>query len=109
MTHSEPQWRTEVPPHLIARFGLDQLHIVIFQPLDDTGGKRDGISIELPYGQSAFVDAMATATRTSARVALLCDSHAEAEAAAAHAAPLLPHHRRVAYERAAAGAWDITA
>jgi hypothetical protein len=109
MTQTEPQWRTEVPPHLIAPYGVSEMHAVFFQPLDDTGGKRDGISIELPYGQSAFLDAMATATRLGARVALLCDSHAEAEAAAAHAAPLLPHHRRVAYERAVAGAWDITA
>jgi hypothetical protein len=81
-------------------------HVVMFQPIDDDGGIRSCMSVELPgvpwpVIQTAF-DAV---TRAKARLLFVCDTRDQADEAAAQAERWLPKHRRIACERAAAGDW----
>jgi hypothetical protein len=83
-------------------------HLVMFQPIDDPGGDRTCMAIQIPeVPWPAIHNALDAVTRTNARYRFLfvCDTREQADEAAAKAEKWLPQHRRIAYERAAAGNW----
>jgi hypothetical protein len=41
-------WRTQVDPDLTAAFGRAEIHCVFFQPVDDTGGTRTSVILQIP-------------------------------------------------------------
>jgi len=99
-------WRTRLDPGLTAAFGEPELHAVFFEHKDDRGRRRYAVTVQIPETPAAaFAQVMDVARVMKTRVLFLCDTREQAEDAVARARALLPHHRRVAYERAEAGAW----
>jgi hypothetical protein len=86
--------------------GVPDLHMTLFEPLNDPGTVNHAVSMMVPEtSQLEMRHAINIAIKAKARVDFLCDTAEQAEAMAAYAAPLLPGHRRIAYERATAGQW----
>ncbi len=103
------RWKTRIDTSHAAVFGCDELHAVFFQPTKDRGVMTDSIAFNIPETPLATV---ATALRQKianrARIVFVCDTRQQADQIADFAAKMLPHHRRIAYERAEAGGWGIT-
>jgi hypothetical protein len=91
------RWTTRVP-------GVPW-HLAVLMPVGDTGGDRHRVIVTIPEALTAWQDAMSAARALEARVTLICDSRRQAEDAAKAAARDLPEHRRIAIDRAFAGAW----
>jgi hypothetical protein len=99
-------WRTHVDPEVLEASGVPELHMTLFEPLNDRERLNHAVSMMVPEtSQLEMRHAINVAIKAKARVDFLCDTAEQAEAMAAYAAPLLPGHRRIAYERAAAGQW----
>jgi hypothetical protein len=99
-------WRTHIDQKHLAPFGVAEAHTVFFRPHADQGGTRRSVVIMIPETPPGLIKkALRHATKHQARVAFIADTRAQAEAIAAHAARLLPKHRRISYELAAAGQW----
>lgn len=104
---TKPQWTTKVPAEHLAAFGLAEIHGVFFEHRADRGGLARAVVVQIPEAIAALAEAMVQARSFKARVAFLCDTQQQAEEIAEQAAKLLPRHRRVAFERAAAGGWGF--
>jgi hypothetical protein len=102
-------WRTRIDAAAEAYYGVAEAHGVFFQPISDRGGPiGNTVVVSIPETPDAKITgALALAMRTNARMAFLCDTRNQAEAIAGRAGAALPTHRRVAYERAEAGAWGL--
>ena len=83
------------------------LHFVVFQPTNDSGGIADFVAVSIPEASHQLAASMAQARHYNARVLLICDTRAQAKAAARTVAELLPSHRRVSLERAQAGGFGL--
>jgi hypothetical protein len=101
-------WRTRVDPALSTPYGVDEVHGVFFQPISDRGGVAPTIMVQIPETPMAAVRlGMAYARKRKARVGFLCDTPEQARDIADRVMRLLPRHKRISYERAAAGAWGM--
>jgi hypothetical protein len=94
-------WRTKLadpaPGH--------EVHCVFLQPIGDDGGPRSTVCIQIPEATAGEIEhAFTTAARFQMRVVIITDTAEQAAEFASLAATKLPLHRRVAYERAEAGA-----
>jgi hypothetical protein len=99
-------WRTRADPTMTSQYGLPETHVAMFEPVPERGGLNHTVSIMIP--ETSQIErrlALSMAVKARARTSFICDSGEQAEAMAAYAAPLLPGHRRIAYERAEAGQW----
>jgi hypothetical protein len=102
--------KTRIPPVHTRPFGCEELHAVHFQHVADRGGFSDAIVIPIPEsGRQIVRRALAIATHHRGRVSFLCDTHDQAVRMFRLAARLLPEHRFVSMDRAAAGAWGLLA
>jgi hypothetical protein len=103
-------WRTQVDPELTAAFGCPEVHFVAFQQSDDAGGPRTSVILQIPGVSRQVVNkALRVARDQLTRVAAACDTRAQADAFVERATRLLPHHRRISFERAGAGQWGTLA
>jgi len=90
-------------------FGCPELHAVLFQHRADRGGSCPTVAVMIPEAEDMLARAAREARRLKARVLLVCDTGAQAAGARRRMAALLPRHRKVAIERAAAGVWRCDA
>ena len=104
---SAPREPTLLPRCMTRGHGDARFHAVFLQPANDPSGPCCVVAIELPKATDVLPAALAKARAASARVQILCDSAAQADAAAALAAQALPGHRRVSIRRAASGGWRL--
>jgi hypothetical protein len=82
-----------------------ELHGVFLDPVGDEGGPRSTVVIQIPETTAVEIEhAFTTAARFQMRVVIITDTAEQAAEFAQLAATKLPLHRRVAYERAEAGA-----
>jgi hypothetical protein len=101
---------TRIPPEYTRRFGCEELHGVHFQHKDDRGGSCTALVISVPEVPTRRIKvALALARSENARVAFTCDTAAQARRMHRLATRLLPDHGFVSMERAAAGAWGLSA
>lgn len=100
---------TLIPPHYTRPYGVAEVHAVLFQHHEDRGGVSHTVAVLIPEAESNLETALAQARVLKARVLLVCDTAAQAEAVRGRSCPLLPDHREVAIERAEAGAWGLDA
>lgn len=101
-------WTTRISPEITTTFGCDEHHAVFFQPKDDPGGCMEAVSFPIPETPPATVaEVLKSANKIKVRVAFFCDTAQQAAEVAEYATLALPEHRRVAYERAVAGAWRL--
>ncbi len=98
---------TLIPPQYTKPYGVAEAHAVLFQHREDRGGMADTIAVMIPEAESNLEAAMAQARALQARVLLVCDTAAQAEAVRNRSRQLLPDHREVALDRAEAGAWGL--
>ena len=98
---------TLIPPQYTKPYGVAEAHAVLFQHREDRGGMADTIAVMIPEAESNLEAAMAQARELQARVLLVCDTAAQAEAVRNRSRQLLPDHREVALDRAEAGAWGL--
>ena len=98
---------TLIPPQYTKPYGVAEAHAVLFQHREDRGGMADTIAVMIPEAESNLEAAMAQARELQARVLLVCDTAAQAEAVRNRSRQLLPDHREVALDRAEAGAWRL--
>ena len=98
---------TLIPLQYTRPYGVAEAHGVLFQHREDRGGMADTITVMLPEAESNLETALAQARALKARVLLVCDTAAQAEAVRGRSCPLLPDHREVAIDRAKAGAWGL--
>jgi hypothetical protein len=97
-------WRTHIDPVGLNFFGVTEAHVAFFWPHTDRGGPRQSLVVMVPVTlRSVIRQAMRSATQVEARVAFVADARPEADAIADRAARMLPKHRRISYELAAAG------
>jgi hypothetical protein len=96
-------WRTKInhpaipPGH--------EVHGVFLEPIGDEGGARPCVAIQIPEASAGEIQhPFTTAARFQTRVVIITDTTEQAAEVAQLAARQLPLHRRVALERAAAGA-----
>ncbi len=96
-------WRTKldhpaIPPG-------HELHGVFLEPVSDEGAPRSTVCLQIPEATAGEIEhAFATAARFQTRVVIITDTAEQAAEFAKLSATKLPLHRRVAYERAEAGA-----
>ena len=98
---------TLIPSHYTRPYGVAEAHAVLFQHRSDRGGMAHAVTVMIPEAESNLETALAQARALKARVLLVCDTAAQAEAVRGRSCPLLPDHREVAIERAEAGAWGL--
>jgi hypothetical protein len=97
---------TRIPPEHTRWAGVEELHPVHFQHRADRGGACCAVSVQVPEVPRHRIKlALDLAHLARARVLFLCDTHEQAVRSCRLAARLLPEHRFVALERAAAGAF----
>src|SRR5690242_16661484 len=111
MTYEPPNggWTTRADPKQTRPYGCDEVHIVLFQPEDDQGGACAAVVCMIRESSRRMIkQAIAQANQHRARLTFLCDTVCEAAEVAEYAAKRLPKHRRIALERAEAGAWATT-
>jgi len=107
-THRAVGWTTRLPRAATRNYGCEELHAVVFQPVADRGGVRNGVAVQIPETPKPQIKtALKCATKAASRVLFVCDTGEQAVTIAAFAAPRLPKHRRVALERAVNGDWNI--
>jgi hypothetical protein len=108
MATDTPEWRTRVEPELAARYGVDELHVVLFEPDGDRPGTRNVVGVQIPEASRQQIrEAIKQANKRRARVIFFCDTGDQADEMAVKAGEKLPHHHRIAYERAEAGEWGL--
>jgi hypothetical protein len=96
-------WRTKldhpaIPPG-------QELHAVFLEPIGDQGGACSTIALQVPEATEREVGhAFTTAARFQMRMVIITDTAEQAAEFAKLATTKLPMHRRVAFERAQAGA-----
>src|SRR5258705_13833407 len=101
-------WRTRADPEWTATYGVDELHIVLFEPNDDRPGRRETVMVQIPEASRQQVrQALKQANKLRARLGFICDTREQADAIAETAGTALSSHRRIAYERAEAGGWGL--
>ncbi len=100
---------TLIPPHYTIPYGVAEAHAVLFQHREDRGGVAHTVAVMIPEAESNIEIALAQARALQARVLLVCDTAAQADAVRRRSRQLLPDHREVALDRAAAGAWGLDA
>jgi hypothetical protein len=93
--------------HPARLLGCRGVHVVFFEHKADGGGSASAVAIMLPEAQDYLDVALAQAHALAARVVIACETRAQADAAARHAAPRLPHHRRISLERFKAAKWGV--
>ena len=98
---------TLIPPYYTRPYGVAEAHAVLFQHREDRGGMAHTVAVMIPEAESNIEIALAQACALQARVPLVCDTAAQAEAMRNRSRHLLPHHREVALDRAKAGAWGL--
>jgi hypothetical protein len=86
-----------------APFGCRKLRAVVLQHKRDSGGGCHVVALQVPEVSRRKIKAsLAWARANRARVVFVCDTADQAQQMLEQAARLLPDHRRVALERAAA-------
>ncbi len=98
---------TLIPPQYTRPYGVAEAHAVLFQHRNDRGGTANTVAVMIPEAESNLEAAMAQARELQARVLLVCDTAAQAEAMRDRSRQLLPDHREVAIDRAEVGAWGL--
>ncbi len=98
---------TLIPPQYTRPYGVAEAHAVLFQHRNDRGGMAHTVAVMIPEAESNLEAAMAQARALQARVLLVCDTAAQAEAMRDRSRQLLPDHHEVAIDRAKAGAWGL--
>ena len=98
---------TLIPPQYTRPYGVAEAHAVLFQHRKDRGGVAHTVAVMIPEAESNMEIALAQARVLEARVLLVCDTAAQAEAMRDRSRDLLPEHREVAIDRAKAGAWGL--
>jgi hypothetical protein len=99
-------WRTRFNPEATDAYSAPEMHVTLFEATNEPGGINHSVSLMIP--ETSPIErrlALNIAVKAAARTTFMCDTAEQAEAMAAYATPLLPGHRRVAYERAEAGQW----
>ena len=97
-------WRTRVDPAYSRRRGVDEVHVAIFEHRDDPGGWGNVVGIQIPETPEPLIgEALRLANARRTRIFVLADTAGQAEAMATRIGLCCAHHRRVPYERAAAG------
>jgi len=106
--HTSDAWTTRIDPETALRAGYKrEAHLVLFQPVNDPGGRSHSVAVEIPEAEERLEIAMLNARILRARVVLLANTAKEAQAIAVRAARLLPEHRRVPIERFfGGGTWN---
>ena len=100
---------TLIPPQYTKPYGVAEAHAVLFQHREDRGGVSHAVTVMIPEAESNLDTALAQARALKARIVLVCDTAVQAEAMRNRGRQLLPDHREVALDRAAAGAWGLDA
>ena len=100
---------TLIPPQYTRPYGVAEAHAVLFQHHEDRGGVAHTVAVMIPEAETNIETALAQARALKARVLLLCDTAAQAEAVRDRSRQLLPDHSEVAIDRAKAGAWGLDA
>jgi|HubBroStandDraft_6_1064221.scaffolds.fasta_scaffold648865_2 hypothetical protein len=96
-------WRTKLD-HPEIPHG-HELHGVFLDPIGDEGGPRSTVCLQIPEATTVEIEhAFTTAARFQMRVVIITDTAQQAADFAQLAATKLPLHKRVALERAEAGA-----
>ncbi len=98
---------TLIPPQYTRPYGVAEVHAVLFQHRNDRGGTAHTVAVMIPEAESNIEAAMTQARALQARVLLVCDTAAQAEALRLRSRQLLPDHHEVALDRAEAGAWRL--
>ena len=98
---------TLIPPQYTKPYGVVEAHAVLFQHREDRGGVAHTVAVMIPEAESNIETALAQARALQARVLLVCDTAAQAEAMRSRSRQLLPDHHEVALDRAEAGAWGL--
>jgi hypothetical protein len=97
------KWRTALDTPLARLLGI-KAHAVVFRHRDDPGGAGRVVGIEIPETPEPLItEALQVARAIKARIVIVADSAAQAEAMATHIAITCGQHERVPYERAEAG------
>jgi hypothetical protein len=94
---------TRLDPRFSQLFWYEELHVVFLQHRRDHGGFCPSVTLMVPEEQHLLEDAAREAHARRARVLLLCDTAERALEIKERARRLLPEHREVSIERAAAG------
>src|SRR5262245_40648834 len=97
------RWRTLLDTRLTRRLGVDW-HVVVFRHRDDDGDPYGNfVSIEIPETPEPLIaEALHNARVLKARILIVADTAAQAEAMATRIAITCGQHQRVPYERAVA-------
>ena len=98
---------TLIPSKYTKPYGVAEAHAVLFQHRSDRGGMAHTVAVMIPEAKHNLEIALSQARALQARVLLVCDTAAQAEAMRNRSRQLLPHHREVAIDRAEAGAWRL--
>lgn len=102
-------WATQITMEDPSGAGFSDLHLALFQPNADLGGRTAAVAIQIPESGPDDVDvALKFAARSKARVVFVCDTREQANTIAAYAATHLPDHRRFPLERAKDGNWGLS-
>jgi hypothetical protein len=97
------EWRSRIRTPLARLLGV-KAHAVIFRHRDDPGGPGRVVGIEIPEVPARLIaEALELARAMKARIFIVADTAAQAEAMAAHIGITCGQHERVPYERATAG------
>ena len=99
-------WHTILPADYTAKFGCPELHVAAFEHQDDPGGPWRCVAVQLPEASRQVInEALHVARRLKARILIVADTADQVARAVARIERRCPHHRRVSYERAQAGAF----
>lgn len=80
------------------------MHVAVFRHRDDPGGPGNVVAVQVPETPRAlFNEALRNARRFRARILIVADTPEQVSRAVGRVEHRCPHHRRVPYERAAAG------
>jgi hypothetical protein len=83
MSLANDAWRTSVDSETCARYGVSELHAVFLQPVDDIGGTRNCVIVNIPETPTPLIkEAISNARRMKARVGFVCDTRKQADAIA---------------------------
>jgi hypothetical protein len=98
-------WTTAIDTPLARRLGI-KAHAAIFRHRDDPGGAGSVVGVQIPETPEPLIaEALQLARATKARISIIADTAAQAEAMATHIAITCGQHQRVPYERAYARAF----
>jgi hypothetical protein len=104
MSATASTWTTRLPH--TENYGVTELHGCFFEPIDDRGGMRNAVCIQVPEANRQEVAmGLRAACKMKARFFACCDTMEQVERIARRAAKFLPEHRRIALERAMEAGW----